>query len=334
MRVVLSLLILTFHASLVSYGPEVDRVIFTQSLHSAPLILLPMFFVLSGFLVSGSVFRTNSVPTFLAFRVLRIVPALFTEICISAILLGALTSTLPLRDYLTNPEFVHYFTNIVGWINFTLPGVFAENPFSRVVNLSLWTIPWEILCYVVMLVLMMTRLIRDKWLMLAVFVAALVLTLVSYKLHPNYRSFAARELVTFFLGGSVAYLWRDSIPLDWRLCLVSVVSALALIAWWPAAYLLPIIFVVYITVYLGFVEAFDFKWLGYGDYSYGIYLYAFPVQQMVAFALPAAREWYWNLLIAAPITVLIAMLSWHFVELPALTLKKYVVRKRTVPQAA
>lgn len=85
--------------------------------------MVGMFFALSGFLIVGSAVRTGSIGKFFANRVLRIFPALSVETLLSALILGPLATSLPIREYLSHPEFHRYFGNIVGWIYFYLPGV-------------------------------------------------------------------------------------------------------------------------------------------------------------------------------------------------------------------
>jgi peptidoglycan/LPS O-acetylase OafA/YrhL len=65
-----------------------------------------------------------------------------------------------------------------------------------------------------------------------------------------------------------------------------------------------------------------------GDYSYGIYLYGFPVQQTVAYLFPASREWYLNALFSLPVIIALAALSWHIIERPSLSLKKVLQGRR------
>ena len=89
--------------------------------------ILPMFFGLSGFLITGSAQRL-SLRNFLINRGLRIFPALIVEIMLSAFVLGPIFTSLALHDYLTSPQTYHYLTNIVGLINYNLPGVFYRNP--------------------------------------------------------------------------------------------------------------------------------------------------------------------------------------------------------------
>jgi peptidoglycan/LPS O-acetylase OafA/YrhL len=126
--------------------------------------LVPTFFALSGFLVAGSGMRLST-KNFVLNRAARIVPALFADIVFAALLIGPLVTTLPAKLYFSGPTFFSYFLNIAGWVHYSLPGVFASNP-SRDVNGALWTVPYEIGCYVVLAGLMISGAINRPRLVL------------------------------------------------------------------------------------------------------------------------------------------------------------------------
>lgn len=109
----------------------------TELLRPLLFALVGSFFALSGFLVADSAFRTRSLRVFLVFRVLRILPALFSEVTLSAFLLGAFITTLPLADYFSHSDVYAYLGNIIGNIHFFLPGVFTSNPIQGIVNANL-----------------------------------------------------------------------------------------------------------------------------------------------------------------------------------------------------
>ncbi len=105
LRIGLALSIICFHSVVTSYGDKAqDRFVNTWA---GPFILLlvPMFFALSGFLVAGSLARTKTVVSFLGLRAIRILPALAVETLLSAFLLGAIFTALPLREYFTSSGF-------------------------------------------------------------------------------------------------------------------------------------------------------------------------------------------------------------------------------------
>ena len=108
-----------------------------------------VFFVISGYLISGSWERRPQLPRYLTNRVLRIIPGLFLVVVVSAFVLGPLVTTLAAGDYFTDGGTYSYLRNAVLIPNYALPGVFAGNPFPGAVNGSLWTLPAEFACYLV-----------------------------------------------------------------------------------------------------------------------------------------------------------------------------------------
>ena len=153
LRVALAVLIVAAHALLLT-GNRSD----VAPLRMLEYSLLPMFFALSGFLVTASATRL-SLGNFLINRSLRIAPALAVDILFCALILGPIVTTAPLADYLTDPRFWRYFANIFGVVHYRLPGVF-ETQIDPRVNGALWTVPWEIVCYVVMSILMVSGLLK------------------------------------------------------------------------------------------------------------------------------------------------------------------------------
>ncbi len=147
LRIALATAVLAWHSIILSTGSApLDRALWSGPFRFLPAAILPMFFALSGFLVSASLERTR-LHQFLALRALRIVPALSVAVVFSALVLGAVFTTLPLRQYFTSPEFGGFFLNIIGLVHVTLPGVFEHNPDPRFIATQLWTIPFEFACY-------------------------------------------------------------------------------------------------------------------------------------------------------------------------------------------
>lgn len=344
LRVALSLSILFTHSFLIAEG----------ELHqfSGPLLgifhdsLLPMFFALSGFLITGSALRLR-LKDFLLNRAIRIVPALAVDIFLSAIIIGPIFTTVPLRDYVTAYEFRAYFANILGIIHYILPGVFDQNPFPHTVNGSLWTIPFEIGCYIIMSAMIVFGLLRRP--LLSVVFAASLSAIICYSiltgLDPLLTSsvpwlrgpvrtalshFFVREnlgLYIYFVLGALAYLFRFKIPSS---ALIAGGCACALVA---AAASLPTIspdyicaigspLIVYITVQIGMTKFPKLPIFRHGDYSYGIYLYGYPLQQCLVTLFPSLTSPWAHFAASVPVVLAAAMTSWHFIEKPILNLRK------------
>lgn len=292
--------------------------------------ILPVFFCLSGFLVAASLIRTSNLLTFLTLRGLRIVPALMVEIVLSAMVLGPMLTTVSYGEYFTDPDFFRYFLNIIGYIHYHLPGVFLDNPIERMVNGSLWTVPYEAECYLVLAAVSLIGLVKRPSLLLvgfvAVSIALFVYTFVSGDTGPARGTATGRQLILFFLAGVIVYLWRDRIPYSGWIALAFAVLSVALVSSHVYIYLLPLP-VAYLTMYLGLQTPKKLPLIFKGDYSYGIYLYAFPIQQAVVYLLPKGQAWYVNFLVALVFVGLFAAFSWHCIEKPMLRLKRFILNR-------
>jgi peptidoglycan/LPS O-acetylase OafA/YrhL len=299
-------------------------------------VLVPMFFALSGFLVTGSAFRTRSVVKFLTFRCLRIIPALFVEVSLSAIFLGSLLTSFSLSRYFTDPQFFEYFGNIIGRIRYDLPGVFLTNPSPAIVNSNLWTLPGEFYCYLIIAVLISTNILFSrKWFSVLCVVSAVAFFIFDLLFRDYFSSDIQRNTafaVAYFFLGAVAFQWRDKIPLNkWFFAISAGVVYLNIISspsiHEPLQYLSPL-FLTYLTIYLGFLNFPRIDFLQKGDYSYGIYLYGYPIgQALVAVFEPLRGHPIYLLLAVVPTTLAFAMASWRFFEEPALSLKQYAPAK-------
>ena len=355
LRIFLAFAIVAWHSRNVVYWTS-DPLLGTP-LWFGEYCLVPIFFALSGFLVAASGIRLD-LKNFLINRGLRILPALALEILFSALLLGPLFTTLPLGQYFSSPLLYHYLTNMVGWVNFYLPGVFADHPWTMV-NGALWTIPYEMICYALLSLLMVTRWLKSPR---AVAVCTLVLMLLAVVLRsiPGFESsfdhggntlfdkvvrffFTGEQsrLLVSFLMGIVFYGFRHRILYSgWLFALATatciVIALVGNHSWMDHALLrfVSIPAMAYIMAYLG-VTAVPIVWpFTKGDYSYGVYLYHLPFQQMLYQLFPAvnALELF---LLSIPTCTAVAALSWHVVEKPVLRLRKrfsFVARVRGVDE--
>jgi peptidoglycan/LPS O-acetylase OafA/YrhL len=292
--------------------------------------LLPAFFALSGFLVSGSLERTRTVPMFLGLRALRILPALAVESLIAALILGPLLTTLPLKDYVASPLFWQYFLNIAGIPQYHLPGVFAHNPIDRV-NGQLWTIPFELRCYLTIALLALLGAVRRRgWLVVATIAYLAYGVIATAVQYPQDLTSVAGPLpgwllVESFLVGVLIHVYRDRLPWRWSWGVGSLAAGLALLAV-PVGQYLAIAPLAYATVFFGLTNPRKSGFLKGADYSYGIFLYGFVIQQTFVALAPWGRHWWINIAVAAPVATLVAAASWHLVEKPALGLRKHLAK--------
>jgi len=299
------------------------------------------FFAISGFLITQSWLRTPQARDYFKKRALRIYPGWIAALLFGVLVVGPLLRS-PLRLDLGNPMTYHSFPRLLLYRLGTgqfLPDIKHGLPYT--INGSTWTIPFELLCYGLAAALGILGVYRRRGLVLVPAVALLVY--VSLPVQVIHRLFgpAAPHLsapyfgdVTFlpifgmyFLWGALFFLFRDRIPHSPWLLLVSLVLV-GLTLW--GLPLGPIMLAVvstagfYVLFYLAFLPVGRLHaWAKHGDLSYGLYLYAFPIQLLVI--SEQFRGYHltpWALFLAAwVLSVGAAALSWRFVERPFLRLK-------------
>lgn len=288
------------------------------------------FFFISGYLVTVSSIRRSAIE-FVAARALRILPALFFAV-LFCLVLGLLCTTLPAWDYITHPATRGYLGNIyVFGLQFRLPGVFEGLPHAGV-NGSIWTIPLEVAMYIVTLALIMTRLNRSVWVyvvLAATFFGSFFVGVTQFDLGwtnqgpailPHVRPFTTLHYGFFYLAGAIFSFWRPK-PSMW-VVLLAICLMVATVRTMPgfAIYFVVMPYLIYSLAFSG-----PFIKMPFGmDVSYGVYIYAFPIQQTIVHLFGAAIGPYWLTVTALPLTVVMAVLSWFLVEKKALALKDTV----------
>jgi peptidoglycan/LPS O-acetylase OafA/YrhL len=330
LRIFLSIAIVCEHSIITSFGETAGGAVWHLPFRPLVGMFLPMFFALSGFLVAGSLFRTTSLVQFLGLRVIRIYPALCVEVLISALLIGPLLTILPLKDYFSSPVFYLYLLNITGDIHYLLPGLFQNNPFPNTVNLQLWTVPFELGCYITLSLLAVIGIKKFHWiapaatvlLLLAYFVVRVIVK-KEWALIAIPGGLPGQLLIACFLSGVSLYLYKEKLPWSHSLCAISGVLTALLFGFIPLGDFIVAPVAAYFTVSLGVTNPKKLPVLQGADYSYGIYLYGFVLQQALAFAFPWARQWWINVLFCVPAAIGMAAVSWHLVEKPALNLRRY-----------
>jgi peptidoglycan/LPS O-acetylase OafA/YrhL len=327
LRLWLALCVLLVHSFAVAqYDQGLPQRLWGGPLRPFLLAILPMFFALSGFLVTGSAMRARSAKTFLALRLLRLVPALTVEVTLSALVLGPILTVVPLREYFGDRLFFSYFGNIIGHVQFFLPGVFTAAPMAGVVNLNLWTLTPEYYCYAFMLLLMVSGALFDR--LKITVIAGIIFAILGvgnslFDLGETDTMYDGPVLLMSFVAGACAYRWSAHIPVRGDLFALAII--VLYVAWsFRGSMALGLLPLIYCTVYLGMRSLPRLKWLPEGDYSYGIYLYGFPIQQALVEIFPTLKAWWLLFPTAALVVTALAITSWHLVERPALSLRRIV----------
>jgi peptidoglycan/LPS O-acetylase OafA/YrhL len=335
MRLVLALSVIAWHSLLISSGLDTQPGFVERVLQPLSMLIVPMFFALSGFLVAGSLERSKTLISFLGLRVFRIMPALTVEVLISAIILGPIFTTLSIREYFSHPDLHHYFLNMVGDIHYKLPGVFENNP-SKLVNGQLWTVPYELVCYIMLSVLAVFGIVRRRHLLLGFIVVYYFAQLGNtlFRQSTDFQGAGGSSIVMAFIAGLLLFRYRDRVSWSKTLFAISFVLSIALPMFIPKGMRFAALPIAYLTVYLGLLNPPRNKIALSGDYSYGLFLYGFPVEQAVYSSSPALQSWYGVMLVAIPLTAMIASASWWLIEKPILsqrnslkTLENWYLRK-------
>jgi peptidoglycan/LPS O-acetylase OafA/YrhL len=319
LRLALALGIFTFHSVTISYGSAASippvLLVFAR-------LILPMFFALSGFLIAASLARSPSLAQFITFRALRLLPPLMIIVLTSMFILGPLFTTESWRAYFSERGFINYLANIAAQPRYGLPGVFTHNARPGVVNGSLWTIPVELWCYLGMAPVFILGLIKKP---IPLAISALILLFVLTVGFCSGCAWAGKlptgDLLLPFLAGVTMFAAAKRIPSRGFLAIVLFGTALllSLYARWSVVAALPL---AYVTVWLGMRS-----WPALpGDYSYGLYLAGYPVQQSFI-ALFQGAPWWHTWLVCLPIAFGSAVLLWHFIEKPVLTQKYRLFRR-------
>lgn len=299
--------------------------------HGIATIGVLVFFSLSGYLVTLSWIRDPNYMSFFVKRSLRIFPALVLCVVFSALVLGPAVTKLDMSEYFSDPNFRSYFFNIVLQPHYNLPGVFTENVYPNAVNGSLWSLPVEYACYILVVIIALGR---GKISAFALSGVTCLLLVVWYWYTELYTGLQiviwatdlghATSVMPYFLVGATLCVLRDKIAFRWDVALSFVLLLVGVEHLSPgfSVQSLTWILVPYIVLTIGWANTPVLSRFGrFGDPSYGMYLYAFPVQQSLVYLsgnqIGFVALTFWTTAIVIPL----GMLSWHMLEKPALSLK-------------
>ena len=298
--------------------------------HTLGELGVSIFFAISGFLIAKS-WNTDPAPWRYALkRALRLLPALIVAVLVTALNVGPVVTTLSPSSYFANLGVYRYIAenSVLDTINGRLPGVFVHNVYPDAVSGSLWTLPVEATAYVGAAALGLVGALNRRWVLAAISFALLFVLstpLTSSSFHVTGAAGGDFSDVLYlgglFNAGVVLYVLRDRVVLRWDIAAGLLVLWIAAFGteWARAAAMIAIPYLVLILAYRTprSVSVITRP----GDLSYGIYVYAFPAQQVAAYAFgPKLGPFGMLAVVAIPVYGL-AFLSWRLIEAPALRLK-------------
>ena len=324
-RFCLSIIVIFSHSFAIADGHERNEPLkfFTNGQLSSGSLGVNCFFAISGYLITHSWLRSKSIADFLLKRVLRIYPGFIVAVLIGIFCVAPIASE---HFTLTTRRLLLILVNLVTLRGMEVPGVFAENPLPGAINGSLWSIPYEFKCYLlVMLFGSLGWFDRRKWMN----VVLLIGLIIGGMIYPLYKvpllergaltavfGTVSSWLIVFpyFLAGMIFYLFENRIPVStrWAFSILIILIVAALLP--PLG---PIIFPFTVTYLLFWISFRPIgllqNWARYGDFSYGIYLYAFPIQQLIVRQNPGIGP-ISLFLMATPLSVIAGVISWHLIE--------------------
>ena len=296
---------------------------------------ISIFFIISGYLIIKSWDSDPVWYRFLLKRSLRIFPALIIVIMFTAFILGPLFSRLSFNEYFAHQSLFLYLWNILLYPVFALPGLLEEARVPNAINGSLWSLPIEFSLYLTVLII---GVIFNKAKIAYLLLLILFILVIMFWIWRGSEMlvFYGSDLRQYFLAGIYFILGScyAKFNLNRFFSLSGAVGCLFLMLFFAGIpelkkYLMWI-FLPYIVLSFGLSAS----WLGskinsLGDYSYGVYIYAFPIQQLTLLTYPGIG-FYTYLLSTSLLTLFFAVLSWHLIERRCLELKYIISIKKNL----
>jgi peptidoglycan/LPS O-acetylase OafA/YrhL len=336
LRFVAASLVLYSHCFPLALGWGASDPIASISGISLGEIAVDVFFIISGFLIAASFYSRNNLWVFIWSRVLRIYPALVVAVSFCVFVVGASFTEVGLREYFLDPETTRFLvknSTLVFGVEYVLPGVFESAPCKYSVNGSLWTLPYEILMYVVLACALTLLNYVDKQRnrnLTKCIIGVVSSFAVCLHVANHFMDFFPAELLrlfSMFFIGCAFFLWRERICISSKWTIFSIILLAASLMnndLFVVVYTLTLPFILFFLAYIpsGRIR----KYNQCGDYSYGMYIYAYPVQQSVVELFPGISVI--GVFVASfLVTLFLSVISWHLVEQRFLKLKKYMSQK-------
>jgi peptidoglycan/LPS O-acetylase OafA/YrhL len=318
LRLAAAISVLFSHAFLIAEGTQEHEPLIVVSGNQGILGLLGVFvfFTMSGFLVTQSFANAPSLRRFLVARLLRIYPGLVVCLLICVLVIGARVTSLPFLEYLQHPDTLRFLRDnlLMRGFDQSLPGVvFIDNAVGTVVGGAFWSLRFEIYCYLMVAALGFTGLLNLRS---ASILLVLGLVASRFDLLGGFG-----WLLPYFAIGMVMYYLSQFRAPSAPLAIAAAFGIAATILFGEMLFAFALLGG-YLTIFLATSPHVRLPAAArFGDLSYGVYIYGWPVEASVARAFGGGVAWWQVFLVGAAISLALAFLSWHLVEKPALRLK-------------
>lgn len=305
------------------------------------------FFAISGFLITASWLSNPRLREYLAARALRILPGFYVCLLVTAFVIAPLSVAIQGGSFtklITSGASLDFVlkNSAVALVKFDIGGTPTGVPSAGVWNASLWSLIWEVMCYLLVAVIGVVGLATHRWVSLAFLLLAtggammlpgLKFPDVMTQHEGDVRTalfFLACRTAIMFAAGAFLYQWRDVIPARWSLVAVSTVIVLAagFLPDYRVVGALPLAYAVVVSGALIRDKHLRLR----TDLSYGMYIYAYPTQQLLLVCGLISLNPLLLTGVTAAATVPLAAASWFLIEKPARRLKARFRRNLPVPQ--
>lgn len=331
-RLLLAIVVVIAHTASLSQNPlflKIETIL-------NPKVAVDSFFIISGFLIFMSFENSSSLGSYISKRSRRILPGYIAVIVICAFGLF-FVSTAKFHAYF-NFDFLQYILFNLLTLNFlqsSLPGVFVDHS-TTAVNTPLWTIKVEIMFYIVVpliayLLSKFTKIFAIAGIYLLSILYSTAIMQLSDRLSPESLIQLEQQLpgqMAFFISGALIYYFYDqfyehSFLLLAASALILTIHNLAIEIYFLYPFALAIVVIYFCLI---------FKYLGnfgkYGDFSYGLYIWHFPILQLFFHYQLFAQPWLGIPLVFITVFI-VAYLSWHWIEKPFLKKRSHYVVAQT-----
>ncbi len=287
-------------------------------------LALTTFFLLSGLLVTQSLHQSATLKAYLLKRVVRIYPAFIVVILLTIFVLGPMYTSLSMVDYFKHSMTYRYLAgSSIFALYYNLPEVFQ----NQGVNGSLWSVNVELKFYLLLFVFALFGMHKKKWFVTTLLIAQLLISFffskalqdfVQTKTGYELNMYAYNELMAYFLGGSLLYLLSSKIVVKQWWLYAALLYAVVLLISNTFQYANFFAVVMLVVAAATNPHCISLSQKIKNDYSYGIYLYAYPLQWCTKIALPDLHNPLLFALLSLVLVLPFAIASWHWVEKPML----------------
>lgn len=320
--------------------PVTDRLPPAATLQLLFSIGVDGFFAISGFLITRSWLDDPHIRDYLTARALRILPGYYVCLIMTAFVFAPLSVAIQggsVSKLVSSGAPLEYVLKNIGvaYVHLDIGGTPRGVPHSGLWNGSLWSLVWEVLCYLAVAGIGLAGLANRRWVSPVILVLATglatVLPPMTFPGTWTIPQIAVRSAI-MFAAGAVIYQWKDAIPARWSLVAVSVVIVLAA-SRLPDYRVVAALPLAYAIIASGSLLK-NRRLVLRTDLSYGVYIYAFPTQQLLAVCGLARLQPMVLFVVAAVATLPLAAASWFLIEKPSMALKRRLKEKWSVSAEA